>query len=715
MKSILNKFLSSTKTLQLINLIFLTFIILLFLHLMFKVNFIVNMDWFFPFTNQQLGFKFDEIFNYYSYQENPLGSNIPHLNDLVFRFLSNFLYLLKFDGAMFQRIYVSLILLITFFSAYYFFLNFVKNDKKDILYIYLAVFFYIFSAVYFNFFTAGWIYVLLYLSLQFLFCNCIFKIYNNNSKIDLILIFWINFISFSQSQSIFWFGLINLYFFLYYFFKEKKNIALKKFLLINLIIILSVILTNFSWLFHNQETFNLSSKEISSYDWARFNAYVNFIDLFIHKNFIFNNFYENVYGGSFFQIFYLINFVPLILIINHLIKEKKISLLIFFGLCCYFTLFLVYTFQDIIRILPFSTIIRDLSRFVVISHLGLTILLFASFQIYKKNKIVVLLLFSILIINFTPFLNHQNSVFMGTNSSLREIPFTKKDEKIIKDINNDKIMIIPSGGHLKLHNTEKFHSIHHDVYDPFAFHSNSTVNFYVSNKSPIFLKELFNDYLEIYSSSNFEDFITFNKVLGIKNILTRRFASSSVSKKFNTLNEEKFKNYCVDLKPKDQSFKFNCKVNGYYPLIFIPNKIYCGEFDLKNHKGKDFTLNVNCGEKTPNKKYFNSKILKIEEGQGYYKIIINNTDEEFYLNLNKKYGNNFVIENNPYFESKHFKSNKFFNAWLIKSNKKKLEITIIDKAEKNYNIKIKLQLIVILSLLLISIYICLKKYKIQRS
>lgn len=710
----LNKFLSSAKTPKLINLVFLTSIVLLFLHLMFKVNFIVNMDWIFPFTNQQLGFKFDEIFNYYSYKENPIGSSSAHLNDLPFRFLSKILYFLSFDGAMFQRVYIGLILIITSVSSYVFLLNF-KEKKQDInTNIYLAIIFYIFSAVFFNYFTAGWIYVLLYLSLQFLFCNSLYKIYKFKSKIDLIFIFWISYISFSQSQSIIWFGLLNFYIFTYFFFSQNKLHALNNFIVINSVIIVSVLITNFSWIFQNSETVELATKNISSYDWQRFNNNFSIKDLFIHQNFIFNNFYENVFINELFNLVYLLNIVPIILIIYEIIKKKKISFLIYFGLLSYLTLLFIFSFQDIIKVLPFSTIIRDLSRFVVISHLGLTILFFSCLEIYKKNKIIRLLLFIILITNFTPYLFNKNNSSVIVNSSIRDMPFLKKDENFIKKINNDKIIIIPSGGHLKLHNTKDFHDDHHEVYDPYAFFSNYTVNFYVTNKSSHILRNLFNEYLKFYKADDFNNFLTFNKVLGIKNILTREYSSSSVTKEFNTLDDKKFRNFCIDLKYEDQEFKFKCDINGYYPSIFLADKIYCGNFDLDFHKDENYVININCDKNNYNKKYFNSKIIDIKKKSGTYTISIDNNGEGFFLNLNQKFGNNFLVKKNETdIDIKHFKSNLYFNAWLIKSDKKKLKINLIDTAEIKYNFMIKLQISVIFILILISIYICLKKFKIR--
>ena len=180
------------------------------------------------------------------------------------------------------------------------------------------------------------------------------------------------------------------------------------------------------------------------------------------------------------------------------------------------------------------------------------------------------------------------------------------------------------------------------------------------------------------------------------------------------MDNKKFRNFCIDLKYEDQAFKFKCDINGYYPSIFLADKIYCGNFDLDFHKDENYVININCDKNNYNKKYFNSKIIDIKKKSGTYTISIDNNGEGFFLNLNQKFGNNFLVKKNETdIDIKHFKSNLYFNAWLIKSDKKKLKINLIDTAEIKYNFMIKLQISVIFILILISIYICLKKFKIR--
>ncbi len=698
--------------------IYIIFLInLIFLFTMMNKNLIVNMDWSFPHTVDQLSFKFNEIFNYYSYKENPLGEKIAHINDLSFRILSKIFASFQLNGSIFQKVYIIIIITATFFSAFSFLKNCSPKNTGQ-LSIYLSIIFYIFSIVYFNFFQAGWIYVLLYLSLQFLFCNCLLKIYLEKKIINqLIYIFWIISICFAQSQSVVWFGILNFYIFLYYMIVEKKIFkkTILYFLIINLVIVISIFSTNFFWILDSSFVQEESVKKISAFDWNRFNKNINYIDLFLFKNFLFNRFYESILP-SFIGNFYIINLIPIFLVIFHILKKRNLTFILFFGLTCYLTLFFAYIFQDLIRLLPFSNVIRDLNRFVVISHLGATLIFFSCCQIYSKNLKILVILFLILIINISPFFYFKLDYNQATKNMIsytREMPFSKKDNKYINNKNDYKKIIIPTGAHLKLFNSDKFFKPHQEIYDPYAYYSENISNFFISEKSSELLKNFYKEYVQFYKN-DFDDFLSINKVIGISNILVRSYSLSSANKYFNTLKTSEIEKNCNFLSYDNSRFNFDCVIENPYPEVFLSDEIYCNKFDIKKHYVNRYVTNLNC-EDLPSEigDYYMATIQKIEKKKHIIYLDIENIKGGFLLNLNKKYNKNIFIQDIPNLNVKQYKSNKYFNSWLVKTNLKELKLEIVDKNIKKYNNILNLQLSLILILLIISLLYCFKNLKKQ--
>jgi hypothetical protein len=677
---------------------------------------IINSDWTFPETREQLYFFGTSQFSIFSFKENILGSYINHQNDYFFRFFALLCYFLGFDGAGFQKFTILLLLiLICIFSRLLFFELF-KNENTSLL----ASIVYIFSPVYFDYYTMGWIYVILYYTFQPLIFYCLIKLYQTRSYKYILILFAITPILFSQSQSPLWIIIILCVFCIQKLIEENNFLfQIKFFSLVFFIICISILITNFSWILIPNE---IIYKGVTEYDFNRFRT-TNFVDVLSFLNNIHNKFYlsETLLNGIFNKVLSLAIIVILFLHIckfrissfeNNTFKNNyyiSSVLLFFFPFLILLTYSIWYKF-------PYAGVFRDVLRFNVIGYLGFTILIINTYKLYS-NKIYKLILIIFICINLYPFLDLYNTFNTKKNSFLKFFSFN--DSNLESNLNKyEKNIIIPTGGHMKLFsdNTKyDFYSDYFEIGDTLSFFSPTIVNFFTHDKASTKEHTLTNFYIYSYLYDE-KEFFTLNKIFGINNIFYRKDALSTFNNSFGTI-DKKFE-LCEKL---EANFIYKkCKIKDAYNEIHISDKIYFSNFlKVQNHHSKELVTQLSCDDYFKKKYDCNEKMFKAmspkieyDKKSNIYNIKIYDVGEPFILNLNRSFSKFWKIKTTTS-NYRHIEGNSFINSWYFYPNEKinLLEIEIFNDYEENYKRNFKIQIILYFLLVVLISYFILKNEK----
>jgi hypothetical protein len=676
-------------------LILLSLVMIVFFIPILNKDLIINSDWSFPETREQLYFFSTSPFSLFTFKENILGSYVGHQNDYFFRFFGLISFYLGFDGISFQKLTIFFLLIfISYFSKLLFF-EIYKNQFKATF----ASIIYIFSPVYFDFYTMGWIYVILYYSFQPLIFYCLIKFHKTNSYKYILILFVLTPILFSQSQSPLWIVIILFAFCVQKLFEYKKFFVQTIFFLkIFFIICISIIIANFSWILIPNEVI---SSNVSQYDMGRFSE-KNLVNILSYLNNIHNKFYlkETFLNGLSNKILSLILIIILLLYILFS-KKNLLSNYYIFSIVIFFSPLLLFLTYSIWIKLPFSTVFRDVARFNVVGYLGFTILLINIFSLFN-NRIYKLILIALICSGIYPFLDLYNILGKKNHSFLRFFSF--EDSNLETQLNKDeKNIIIPTGGHLKLFsdNTKyNFYSDYFEIGDSLSFFSPKTVNFFTHDKAPIKQHLLTNFYIYSYFDED-KKFYNLNKIFGINNIFFRKDALSAYNNSFGTI--EKKNNSCDDLEEKFIYQK--CEIKDAYNEIYTSDEIYFSNFIIiDNHFKKEKVSQLNCDEYFKKKYNCNNNLFEIKSPKiEYYKksdiytVKIYDIDKPFLLNLNRSFSKSWKIRGN-FVNNKHIEANSFVNSWLFYPDKKinLLEIQIFNEKDIKYKKNFRIQIILYL-------------------
>ena len=431
-------------------------------------------DWGYPLTGQQ-AYNFIERTTWNS-NVNFGGAQTYLLIAIYYAELIKLLYGFGVDIQYFIKIMIALTVAVSFFGFYYF----LKTFKIGIVGSLSGALFYAISPILFNWIIMGWQFALISIALAPFALKYFLKAIDRNQFYYLLitLIIWI--IAAMQSQAIIWYFII--------FFVASLTLAedkLRSFKFLFVLCLLFALLNMFwfvpSFVLMDQNIFSgeIVKSEISRGADLRFTP-LNSLKLW---GSLFNFQFETSQGKLLGN---LSVFLPIISILGYLLSNKKqIKISLFLIIIAYIVpaiaLLLSYN-REFLSIIPGSGIIRQTSRFLVISLFGFSglIALYINSLLSTKNKFAKLIvLFSLLII-FIVYLNpwyHQEIVEKraapsGADNRLKVVNFSNdyfEAEKFLKELKlNTRAIYFPTGMTQSLTDNMLFNGPYNEAIDVFA-------------------------------------------------------------------------------------------------------------------------------------------------------------------------------------------------------------------------------------------------------
>jgi hypothetical protein len=443
---------------------------------------IIGSDWSFPETFSQMkSYANTGIFTWTNAQS-LFGQQANNSNDYLFRIFIGVLPALNIGGKIFAKIFLIFLFTLAGFSVYLY-CRFLKlNEPSSIL----GGFFLITSPLFFNYIIMGWTHVLLSVGLLPFALMAFTKSIKEQKVSGAIITGLLYSIAMLQSQTLVWYPIafILLSFFLVRSKKEVK-ICIK-----SLIIIFSIFsLIHSPWLISSLLfPGSVISQAVSRFDINRFGTRLSGINFLRLWGSLFNYQYESAFPSS----LLFITFIPPIIAYLALILRKKDKMVLYFSLLSFVPL-LFFIGRGVFQYIPFSAVIRDVSRFMVLSTVSYSVLIAMTIDalIGKAKKVSIgrhksggrrigYILLILIILSSYPFWTgelygkgskHDWDVRMRTLKFPSEY-YEAENILLAKRNSNHKALYLPIGGmSINLLNDKRFSGPHHEVVDIFSAYS----------------------------------------------------------------------------------------------------------------------------------------------------------------------------------------------------------------------------------------------------
>ncbi len=662
--------------------ILLAFIIIIFLIPLRKDGLLVGGDWTFPYSKDQMGSFFEDGFVIWNRIGSPLGAQIPHKNLFILQILSYPFIALGVTGVFFQKLIISIVLLSM--GSFSFFL--LEKIFKNPLASFVGSITYIFSPIVFNYFNMGWIFILLFLAIQPLIVYHAYMFLNKGGLFRVLLLGVLSSIALFQAQALFWGPLIIFSVGLGSLRKRRaKEILLKTiFLVISSVSITALV--HSAWIipsFIDQDSYVTAST--STYDSTRFSELINLKNQMRGWGGLFNEQFEISFGVNRFLLPF--SFAGIIMaIIGLVLSKKKNNHWVAVGLILFLIVPVLYLARDFIGSLPYSNIIRDVSRFIVIGNLGMAILVAHFVSTLKKNYLKLLIL-PIVSISIYPFLigelfipkkneNGFRTTVKDQRGRLLSIPM-KENEVVISNYKDQLNLFYPTGGFVHSESDNRFQGPFAEIGDIEEQFSPYGVGIYTSDKSGASYQKFTKEFLESSVTSQ-KTFIKLSRIYGINNIFIRKGLASNINPKVNS--SVRFDS-CVDtgLNKSDWNIKYICPVGGSYPLIYIdetPVNIDGESFekylmtDYFNFAPKavyNCPTNINCSFVFSKSKGA-PDVSFIQKGKLKFLVSTPSSDTNQLLVLNQSYHPGWILvdaNSDKPINSTHVVVNDLVNGWVL--------------------------------------------------
>jgi len=701
-------------------------IVIIFLVPLRKDGLLVGGDWTFPYSKDQMSSFFEDGFVIWNKIGSPLGTQIPHKNLFILQILSYPFIALEASGVFFQKFIISIILLLMGYFSFFLLEKIFKNPFAS----FIGSITYVFSPIVFNYFNMGWIFILLFLAIQPLVVYHAYMFLNKGGLFRVLLIGVLSSIALFQAQALFWgpliifsVGLGSL---------RKKHV--KKILLRTIFLVASSItitaLVHSAWIipsFIHQDSYVTAST--SSYDAARFSELVNLKNQMRGWGGLFNEQFEISFGVN--PILLPFSFAGIIMaIIGLLLSKKKSNRWVAIGLILFLVVPILYLSREFIGSLPFSNIIRDVSRFIVIGNLGMAILVAHFVSTLKKNYLKLLIL-PIVSISIYPFLIGELLVPKKNETGVRttvkdqrgrllSIPM-KENEVDISKYKNQLNLFYPTGGFVHSESDNRFQGPFAEIGDIEEQFSPYGVGIYTSDKSSVSYQKFTKKFLESSVTSQ-KTFMKLSRIYGINNIFIRKGLASNINPMVNS--SVKFDS-CVDtgLNGSDWNIKYICRVDGSYPLIFIDENpvnlsgepfekyLITDYFDLTPKAVYNCPENSNCSF-TFDKSKGVPDISFIQKGKLKFLVSTPPSDTNQLLVLNQSYHPGWIlVDANSYkpINSTHVVVNDLVNGWVLPPTTKNTSYQVEFYPQTIYEKLYPISVLIFVLTLLSTVFLYFKK------
>lgn len=651
---------------------------------------VVGGDWITPYSSAQLkhyGETWNRLWNDYTL---PTGSQIPHKNLFLYELLAYGLSFMGISGVIFQKIFISFLVLLIFFSSLLLFHRLTKNLAASIV----GALIYLFSPIVFNYFVMGWIFVLLFIGLMPLFIFFWLKFVEEDSYSSLIGLSVISAIAFFQSQSIFWIPVLLLVCSLSYLSQIGLKKTLQKLFVCGAAVGLVLVIVHASWYYpislFPEKTITAST---SANDIYRFSKVSGLPNQLIAWGSLWNEHFEL----SFVKLLKPFAYLPIVSLILLIIIHKKSQkpdiqeIYLFLSLLLILVAPFFYIFRYQLANLPLSIIIRDSSRFIIFSSLGLAIGISMLWEKIKNGGVKFYILI-ILIILIHPYLFGRLTTpgkfvygvsEFSKDQRLRnlEIPW-KENEDLISREKPQRGVYFPTGGFVTTANDPRFKVMFSWIGDQDIFYSPSVSGLLISDKSNPKTEKFTKYYLDLANKDQ-KTFQKISQIYGIDKIFVRRglIPTDPLSPDYTWTMAG-----CrqTGLISSDWSISQVCDIPDPYPLLFVSSNpqaasssaFYDGMTQLKAKT--DYLVSVDCEQEagigmckdtvaTTAKKKPSPRVVFNRVAPTKYEVSIDNISSDFVLVLNQTYHPGWVIrdESSEKPDHIHLLVNQLVNGWYI--------------------------------------------------
>ena len=518
--------------------IFVSFFMLAIIFLkgiLFSNGMVLGCDWGMPYTKNQI----DNCFSISAstwYGVN-LGTRNISVSGLYFYSIMKLFSSFGVTGEGFIKIMLLMIFTFAGFSMYK--LQEFFGCKKSVSF--FSGIIYITTPIFFNYTIMGWQFVLLTMALFPMVIKYFVKAVKENTVKDKLILGILIFLSI-QSQSIVWYFVCFCC--LSFYLINNKN-SLQKYLKIMLSVVIMYLVVNAYWLLGILlfPEINISGGNIIN-SGVSLGADGNFFPINIFRLFgsLYNFQYEHILVSSKMDVLYFI--FPLLAFSSLSLKENKklivsVSMIAVFP----FLLYLLNLNRDILLYVPFSNVIRQLSRFTTLSSFAYPVLIgiFLNYLFNKgRTKIfigwssVILILLSVYPWWTFKISDWKEGLDIYQRFRTKEFPKEYFDvENIISSMKLDqKALFLPLNGTVDFEDDVKFHGPYQEAADIFAGYSNIPGVLVISDRqygySDRFVKEIRNALIK--DNGQIEDLI---KNTNIKLIVIRK--NMLMENKFNII------------------------------------------------------------------------------------------------------------------------------------------------------------------------------------
>lgn len=530
---------------------------------------IVGGDWTFPSSNQELRVFGDGAFSIWSRVEIPLGTQSSHNNLYLFQILAKVWAGLGLDGISFQKIILFLTIIGIYAFSYRLFVKLTKSSFASIV----GALSYLFSPIVFNYLNMGWNYVLLFLALAPLFTQVALDYFEDGKKKHIVTLGLISAISFFQSQSLVWLPLIFICIFISQLSRKNLLSDIRRFLLAIVGISSIVMIVHLPWLLPIVLNPNNIINSTSSLDLKRFSEVLSIANQFRLWGSLYNREFEFAFPPS----LIIFSFLPIVICLvaplfapfkNRLSGYLLVLLLIIVAP----TLFIN---RGLIADLPLSTVIRDTSRFLVITSLGVSLGIALTLSAIKNRFFLFLFCFVLLLAAAPYFLGRlytligspipQAEEYRDFRAKLLILPEKENELKMATYLNKTNVFL-PTGGFIFTKTDPRFGRDFWGIADIQSDFSPIATGIYYSEKSDPLVANFSQNYFTLNNSFDTLEF--FFRLYGVDNLFYRSGLESTYISK---LDREGIGSKCRSVIPESESdwaISAVCPIKDTYPLFY---------------------------------------------------------------------------------------------------------------------------------------------------
>lgn len=443
--------------------------------ILFSPGIITGSDWYIPLTVSQIKNFTSIIFQTWGGNALVFGVRQAHLNTYLFR---SFLYVLSklgLGGDTITKLLLVFLLSFIGYSAFWFCQKLKVSWKHSLL----AGFLYMTTPVVFNYAIMGWIFVLWVIALIPFFIFHFEQAVQKNSTKSALVSGIIFSLAIFQSQALFWFPLIVLVS-LPFIIKSKKHlVSLVK---TSVIVGVAAFATHANWILPLLVSPDVQiSKAVSILDAVRFEHRLGFTNAIRLWGSLYNQPYETVYSKVLLPFSYTL---PLLALLGVLVSKHKKR---FFLATLAVTPFVLYGLRGILYHIPFSNVIRDLSRLLVLMTLPYVVL--ATFFAEKvKDRSFRFIIYLFFLIPTLPFwfgglyALHKESPDVRLRTLQFPEEYNEVEDLVSSIVTDTKTLWLPSGSGFGITNNFDFYGPHQEIPDLFGFFSNKPGGLSLSDK-----------------------------------------------------------------------------------------------------------------------------------------------------------------------------------------------------------------------------------------